>query len=310
MGFENKINGKIYDKKASLVRSLRKLGYTPKQYYDEFIKTENEGYCKYCGNETKFLKFKYQSFCTAKCCGKYNNNTGKMWNSLDEKDRNKLIHKMSESAKESHPPGGEWLDKRNQTYLEKYGKSEQEYRVDFFKNRMVALTPEEKKAYYDKAVINSMKARNCYKEYTLNGTVIKIRGYENYVLDTLKYIIPEENIKAGSKIGFYRYIDFEGIQRRYFPDIIIDDILIEVKSPYTLTTDKNLLFKLTSMKNQGFKPLLVIWEPKQKEMCEKDLIETISSQALRCEGRFNDYPFIGVGYKHMITEALGAHYGL
>lgn len=49
---------------------------------------------------------------------------------------------------------------------------------------------------------------------------------------------------------------------------------------------------------------------KNSEMCEKDLIETISSQALLShEGRFNDYPFIGVGNKSMISEVLGTPSG-
>ena len=29
---------------------------TKKDYYDTYLKTENEGLCKYCGNQTKFYK--------------------------------------------------------------------------------------------------------------------------------------------------------------------------------------------------------------------------------------------------------------
>jgi hypothetical protein len=49
-------------------------------------------------------------------------------------------------------------------------------------------------------------------------------------------------------------------------------------------------------------------EPKESEMCKNSLIETISSQDLAQQVRFNDYPFIGVGYKQMITEVLGVHH--
>ena len=64
---------------------------------------------------------------------------------------------------------------------------------------------------------------------------------------------------------------------------------------------------MEASKNAGYIPFLVVWEPKESEMCKNSLIETISSQDLSQKVRFNDYPFIGVGYKQMITEVLGIH---
>lgn len=40
-----------------------------KEYYDKYLKQENEGKCLECGKETKFIKFTkgYRSFCSTKC---------------------------------------------------------------------------------------------------------------------------------------------------------------------------------------------------------------------------------------------------
>lgn len=67
------------------------------------------------------------------------------------------------------------------------------------------------------------------------------------------------------------------------------------------------MLKMKYSYDQGYKPILVIWEKslEKVEMCKKSLIETISSQAWNCPGRFRDYPFIGVGHKQTVFEVLG-----
>src|SRR5574344_2303251 len=42
---------------------------TSKEYYDEYIKKENEGICPICGKETKFLGILqgYRQYCSNKC---------------------------------------------------------------------------------------------------------------------------------------------------------------------------------------------------------------------------------------------------
>ena len=108
-----------------------------------------------------------------------------------------------------------------------------------------------------------------------------------------------------------RYLDEKNSQRRYFPDIYLpENVIVEVKCPYTLLNNlENTLIKMKCSFDQGYKPILVVWEKKldKVEMCKKSLIETISSQAWNCPGRFRDYPFIGVGHKQTMLEVLGIH---
>lgn len=41
--------------------------YNRKSYYDEFFKQEDEGSCKVCKSETRFVKDSYLDFCSASC---------------------------------------------------------------------------------------------------------------------------------------------------------------------------------------------------------------------------------------------------
>lgn len=306
MGIINQLTGKEHSSQSGLSRTLRKLGYTPQMYYDEFLKQEGEGCCLLCGNQTKFWHFKYNKFCNVKCAADFNQNSTKMWDKLTGTDRQEFITRLSVSIKEAHPKGGKWLEKRNQTIIDRYGITELEMQKNRFVERLNKLTPEEHTTFYDKATSASRKAGAKFKQYSLNGEIVNIQGYENLVLDVLKKYIPENQIQAGRDIGFYRYISVSGKKRRYFPDIRIENYILEIKSSFTLGRDPDLLNKMQSIIDANLIPLLVVWNPKQMEMCEKDLIETISSQSpIKFWGRFNDYPFIGVGYKQMIAEVLG-----
>ena len=105
-------------------------------------------------------------------------------------------------------------------------------------------------------------------------------------------------LKIGHENDIIYYKDNINKKRRYLPDIIIGNILIEVKSKYTLEKNYGVTMrKLKASKDAGYIPILVVWDKKKAEQLKKILIETISSQALMHEGRFNDYPFIGVGFK-------------
>ena len=165
------------------------------------------------------------------------------------------------------------------------------------------MSADEKAEYFDHS---TSMIKNPYgnKKYVLNNEIVTLQGYEPQVLDVLKTVIDESNISAG-RCCMLHYIK-DGERKRYFPDIIIENILIEVKSFYTLKLHaETTLLKMQCSKDAGYIPLLVLWNPADKEMCKNSLIETISSQDLTQQVRFNDYPFIGVGNKLKIAEALG-----
>jgi hypothetical protein len=267
-----------------------------------------DGFCLNCGKETYFDKSKYRRFCDVGCSSKFN---GRLL--VGRKVPEETRQKLSSSNKKRDPS---WLDKRRKTVEERYGMTYEEHKRAIWNKRFSLMSSDQIKEHYDKTVLaqGTGRARYKFKEYLLNGDVVNVQGYEHFVLDALKKILREEQIYVGrSKEKMFRYVAEDGKERRYFPDIFIDELrlVIEVKSPYTLTTEGlNIVHKMSSARKAGWNTILCIWEPKQMEMCEKDLIETISSQAWSDTGRFNDYPFIGVGYKQAITEVLGTHSGL
>jgi hypothetical protein len=299
------LDGKYYSK-IGIVRIIKKFGFEPKDYYDKHFKLNDEGICPNCGNTTKFAKFTYRKFCNTKCSSQYNKNTEKMWKKSSEEDKKSIISKML-STRFSNNSKEDIEKKRVTTLLRNTGFSSYSEFISYHKKEWYkSLTEEEYNQFFD----NITKSRNQYKYhmYTLNGIQVRTQGYEKYVLDVLTNYFDNTKIKVDSKISI-RYKDTNGKTRRYYPDIIIDNLLFEVKSSYTLKIHKNnVLLKMQASKNAGYVPFLVVWEPKESEMCENSLIETISSQDLSQKVRFNDYPFIGVGYKQMITEVLGIHF--
>ena len=84
-----------------------------KEYYDKFLKRENEGICPECGKETKFIslgKKGYHKFCSYKCRS----------NSKEVKE--KYIQTNLEKYGVEHPFQSEEInEKKKQTSLERYG---------------------------------------------------------------------------------------------------------------------------------------------------------------------------------------------
>lgn len=299
------LDGKCYSR-MGIVRIIKKFGINTKDYYDSHFKEDGEGICLNCGSPTKFHKFKYYKFCNIKCASKYNSLHRNNWKNLDENQRKLRAKKMIETRYINHTKE-EIEEKRVKTLLENTGFNNYSEWISFHKkNYYKSLSSEEYNELFDK--ITSSRNQYKYHMYTLNGKQVRTQGYEKYVLDVLVDIVDNSLIEVDSKRSI-RYKDENGKCRRYYPDIFINNILIEVKSPYTLKLHKdNVLLKMNASYEAGYLPLLVVWEPEESEMCKNSLIETISSQNLSQKIRFNDYPFIGVGYKQMITEVLGVHY--
>jgi len=110
---ECKLCGSKFESIQSISNHLRfnHKDYTIKQYYDEFIRGENEGVCQ-CGCETRFLNIAmgYNSYCSNSCIGKHSD----------------IIHKKSETCLVHHgvdnPMKSEMIkDKYKSNNFKKYG---------------------------------------------------------------------------------------------------------------------------------------------------------------------------------------------
>lgn len=281
---------------------LKKHGiFNHKDYYDSHYILEGEGKCKYCGKETKFVKFSYYKFCDTKCAAKYTNNLAKAREKFGSDNFQKLSlvsKRVSGVMKISNIKRMETVAKNNScTYAEHISRTQLSF--------IASLTPDEK--FIRRENLNFKRGTHWLyksKDYVLDNKNVKVQGYEPIILDILKRHYNESNILVQNKFLYYEY---ELSKRRYYPDIILknENILIEVKSTYTFNLHKEITVAKMVGSNNLYKPILIILDKKfDLEKFEKDLIETISSQdTVQCV-RFNDYPFIGVGDKLMISEAL------
>ena len=299
-----KIDNTEHKSFISLTRYIKKLGINFKDYYDEHLKSGTDGICPNCGKEPPFVKGKYYKFCNVECSSVYIGKNSKP-NCTEDSKRN-----LSESLINRD---NSWLDKRRKTIEEKYEMDYIDFKRKQWNERFERMAEEEIQSFYDKCVISQGRAKSKkFKTYFLGEREVLVQGYEPYVLDIIKDFYSIEQIFVGrTKEKMIRYLDEKNSQRRYFPDIYLpENVIVEVKCPYTLLNNlENTLIKMKCSFDQGYKPILVVWEKKldKVEMCKKSLIETISSQAWNCPGRFRDYPFIGVGHKQTMLEVLGIH---
>lgn len=93
----------------SLSQHIRFHNVSSKEYYDKYLKKENEEICVTCGEKTKFknLSKGYQKFCNLKCSN--NNNDIKLiisekrkdrWNNIETEKLKELKEKISNTIKE------------------------------------------------------------------------------------------------------------------------------------------------------------------------------------------------------------------
>jgi len=187
---------------------------TSKSYYDQYLKKENDGICKECKKETKFLSIRkgYQTFCNLKCSNinkDTKNKIKKQWNKTKVKQANK---------------------KREETNLKKYGvticsknkKVKRKNKETFLKNRIPKIIDLLKHLDIDIINLNTysnmnslltFKCNKCNNLFTstffnliqrmhkCNCTFEASRSSgEKELEDFLKEIMPNEEIICNSKL--------------------------------------------------------------------------------------------------------------
>jgi hypothetical protein len=103
-----------------------------------------------------------------------------------------------------------------------------------------------------------------YKSYEIkyNEEIIKVQGYERYVLPELLKKYDRKNLKIGFENKGILY-KFEGKNRLYIPDVYIisENKIIEVKSTYTFKLDKKKnLAKREQCIKEGYYFDFYIWD--------------------------------------------------
>lgn len=149
-----------------------------KDYYDKYLKKENEGKCLTCGKETKFTEFKkgYQKFCCMLCCNsdlerkekikrtflkKYGVDHPSKCKEVKEKRKQTIIKKNFENLNRLKEIG----EKTRQTFLKKYKEN-----INYFKE---IQEKKEKTCLRKYKIINPLqlkevrikKEKTCLKNY-------------------------------------------------------------------------------------------------------------------------------------------------
>lgn len=275
------LDGKNHSK-ITIVRVLKKFNISPKEYYDSHYRKDGEGYCKRCNAEIPFVKFSYRDFCNTKCSALFNSqNAGKYWSKLSDEEKEAVGRKIVET-RNSRYDMKDMLNKREKTYEEKYGMDVHSFYTKMMSNRWANATDEQRLA---PGTRNNGSHWKQY-EYQLDGKIVKVQGYERFVLDHLKEFFEEKDMKVGrTEVPTIYYVGIDKKKHRYFPDIFIEshNLLIEVKSPWTYNSQKETTHKkLAACEEEGFNVLLVVWNiktPLDAERSKNELYETISSRA-------------------------------
>ena len=166
------------------------------------------------------------------------------------------------------------IEKRRATILKKCeecGITTDEYYSNQGKKSVANMSPEAirqrtEKSMKTKLDSNRVSGRSYYKSYKLYDKNIIVQGYEPIVLDYLQNVINEEQLTVanGKKLDSFVYNTSEG-QRIYYPDMFIPGFVVEVKSQYTLDSNRENVFnKIGGVFDAGRSILLVV--PKIQEV--------------------------------------------
>lgn len=244
-----------------------------KEYYDKYIKTENEGVCEKCGKETTFRDNRYLRFCSNKCytSSKFFSEQSKK-NASGKTQSKETIEKRIKNTDQSTKQKN-----REKTLLEKYNdikynnsekiglsnkgkkvirtKEHQEKIIESkIKNNTIKHTEETKRKISKgvNKVYNSENPPVTISEQKYLGRGHKT-GYLNgiyyrssYELKFLEYCFSNSiNVKSAENKEFRVPYFYNEKRHWYYPDFYLEkyDIVVEIK-PNSLLTDEKILCKI------------------------------------------------------------------
>jgi hypothetical protein len=297
-GFYCYINQKYYPTVRGLSNYLRTQSITSEEYYLNYL--GEIGKCKECNNPTKFngITTGYRSYCSSNCAVKSEDHrkavskrfVGNKQTYLNylEKNRITLFKRSDDDKMKSN-------EKRKLTLYAKYGedyfsrktKLQWERRTQEDINLIVAKA---NKTKLKNGTSHTPPYKNANKEILIGNKTFKVQGYEDIALNLISEIVNVDEIKTGKSVP---RVDLS-TGKKYYPDIYINNLLIEVKSEYTykINLEENLLKQSESIKAGYDHIFLVIHSKdltkdrnlKDKEKYLKILNKAISSQDSSEEG--------------------------
>lgn len=218
--------------------------------------------CEVCGNPKKFVGFPkgYSEGCTQSCP---TTRDRRKKTCIEKYGVDTIINRPDVQAKGLKKAASkECREKVRQTVQERYG-------VDNVSQLEEIKLQKEETCLKNHGVrhINQSGKYNFgynYKDYILpSGKIIKIQGYENYLLDELLKEYDESDILTERKsMPELWYIGTDGKEHRYFPDVYVPktNTIYEVKSEYTLNDNrKRNELKFQSVRDAGYNFILKVY---------------------------------------------------
>ena len=217
-----------------------------KEYYDKWLKKQNDGVCKICGNETEFygrFDLGYRDCCSKECSNQYRYEQGKKTNL--KKHGVKNVFEI-DSVKE----------KIKQTFIKNYGvdnnmkskRGRNEYKKSMIKKHGVEWPLQDRKI-----LEKNQKSAKTLKKF--KNTDIWYQG--TYELDFLeKYYKKYSDLIRSPSIKYL----FNGKRKIYHPDFYIPslNLIIEIKSSWILKIDIEINEKKKAVITNGFKYLMIL----------------------------------------------------
>lgn len=255
-----------FDSTQKLTRHISLIHkITKKEYYDIFIKKENEGLCATCGGQTSFIGNSYKKYCSEECYHK---------NKQSAEHIAKRIRNTNQIEKEK---------KKQETLLKRYPNGKVPYKKPLNKKPLPPRTEE-----HQRKIIESKRKNNTLKHSDKTRAKIKEAVIKLYESDDPPITISDSsnnNHKHGYCNGIYfrssyellfisycfdngikvesaetkefrvRYVDKFGKPRMYYPDFYLPDYdaVVEIKPIELLLSNENNMIKaIAGAKNHNY----------------------------------------------------------
>lgn len=216
--------------------------HNTKNYYDTWLKEDNEGFCKICGVKTNFtsIQYSYKNCCSKKCSNIYTQKQTEKGNI--EKYGVKNVFQLNNINEKS-------LNTREYKYGNKNYTNKEKYKQTMMNRYGVAYAVQ-------KQSIHEKQQKTACKTKQFRNTDLYYQA--SYELDFLNNFYDKfSDIKRGPTIKY----TFENKEHFYFPDFYIPslNLIVEIKNKnlYNFYLNKNKIKEKATIAN-GFNYLIII----------------------------------------------------
>lgn len=232
------------------------LKHHQKNYFDKWLKEETDGYCIFCNKDTSFVKlsYGYKKYCSYNCECKIRNNSIIKTYKLKGKEIKEKVKQtcLKKYGVENPSQLNEIKIQKENTCLRNYGTKAGFCQLEKVKKIWLEKYGVENPAQNISIINKGFKTRMQLDNY--KDTDLTYQG--SYELDFLnkfsdKFIIensPSIKYVVNRKNKVY-HADF------YIPSL---NLIVEIKSSYTLTLDENIIEKKKATIANGFKYIMII----------------------------------------------------